>query len=394
MPDNVPHLTRAAELLRLYGRSSNDYFKLWPDKQHFFTPSGNGFVAYAISQRTRPPTVLVLGDPVAPEAEMAETLALFLAHCRQRGWLPIFHQVLPDFLDLYRAQKFRVFKASEEAVVDLESFTLIGKAGKYYRKVLNGMRDDGVRTRFFDAPVPDEVVEQARVVSEAWLANGRRERRFMMGYFTPDYARNTPLLAAFDSNRSDAETADGVMLGFVNLIPSYAPETATLDMMRFHPDGPRAIMDFLFVKLFELHREQGVRYISLGDAPIIELPPDESASLEEKAFYRLTRYLDNYFNAAGLRNYKEKFRPTWEPRYLIYRRTVDWPRVLRAYAELTEFEENRQPLWGRAQRREFRRVTAAVIGDIRRARRERRRPPDPLPDASINNAPTNKTPYT
>ena len=117
---------------------------------------------------------------------------------------------------------------------------------------------------------------------------------------------------------------------------------------------------------------------SLGDAPIIELPPDESASLEEKAFYRLTRYLDSYFNAAGLRNYKEKFRPAWEPRYLIYRRTVDWPRVLRAYTELTEFKENRQPLWGREQRREFRRITAAVIGDIRRARRERRQP-DPPP---------------
>ena len=353
-------LTRATELLRQYGRSSSDYFKLWPDKQYFFTAEGSGFVAYAVHQST----ALVLGDPVAPEAEMAATLQAFLAHCRQRGWSPIFHQVLPDFLDLYRAQKLRTFKASEEAIVDLDSFTLTGKAGKYYRKVLNGMRDDGVRERFFDAPVPDAVVAQAQAVSEAWLVNGRRERRFMMGYFTPAYARSTPMLAAFDHNDN--------MLGFVNLIPSYAPQTATLDMMRFQPDSPRGLMDFLFIKLFELHRAQGVRYFSLGDAPITELPPDEAASLEEKAFYRLTRYLDSYFNSAGLRNYKEKFGPAWQPRYLIHRRATDWPRVLRAYTQLTEFEENRQPLLNRNQRREFRRITTAVISDIRRARQARR----------------------
>lgn len=351
--------TRAAELVQRYGRSSNDFFKLWPDKRYFFSQSGQGCVAYGVDHGV----AIALGDPAASNLEMAATVREFAEYCGQQRWLPVFHQVLPDFLDVYRALNFRSFKASEEAIVDLATFTTSGRDGKPLRNTLNAMYKAGIHAEFFDAPAPDQVIEQAHAVSNSWLATGRRERKFVLGQFSPEYARSTPLLAAFDSQN--------VMQGFVNIIPAYAPETATIDMMRHRDEAPHGLMDFLFLQLFDHNRAQGFRYFSLGPAPILELPSNETASFEEKAFYRLAHHLDGFFSMSGLRQYKAKFATIWEPRYLIHRRTADWPRVLRAFTNLTELDENRQPLLGRENRREFRKMTVEAIGEIRRARKDR-----------------------
>ncbi len=351
---------RVANLLSLYGRSGNDFFKLWPDKQYFFTESGNGVVVYGVSHGV----ALVVGEPVAPPEEMEQSIRAFTDFSRQHRLAPIFHQVSANYLDIFRRNHFHSFKASEEAMVDLTGFSTRGHEGKQFRNTLRRMEHEGVRTELFEPPVPDAMVRQAQVVSDSWLASGRRERRFVVGRFEDEYVRNTPMLAAFD--------VDGQMQGFVNLIPSYAPETATIDLMRHRMDGPPGVMDLLFLKLFDYDRAQGFRYVSLGPAPIIELPAGESASREEQAFYALTRYLNAVFSMKGLRDYKAKFATEWHPLYLIHHRVTDWPRVLRVFTELTELPENQQPWLSREHRQQFQHIMREVIADVRRSRKEKR----------------------
>ena len=132
------------------------------------------------------------------------------------------------------------------------------------------------------------------------------------------------MMAVFD--------ASGAMLAFANIIPSYAPNTATIDMMRHRKEAPHGVMDFLFLKLFEYNRAEGFHYFSLGATPIITPDPGEKATLEERAFYQLTNYLDGMFSMRGLRQYKEKFATLWEPRYLVYRHRLDMPRQSMIFA--------------------------------------------------------------
>jgi phosphatidylglycerol lysyltransferase len=352
-------ISRVAELINLYGRSSNDFFKLWPPKSYFFSGSDNGVVAYGVSHGV----ALAMGEPVAPDQEMATTIDEFLAYCRTRRLHPVFHQVSNRYLDLFRQHHLHAFKASEAAIVDLNVFTTSGHAAKHFRNTIRRIEATGIQPRFFDPPVPDDIIRQARTVSDSWLTSGRRERSFDVGRFTEYYVRVAPMLAAFD--------AGGVMQGFVNIIPSFAPETVTIDMMRHRSDVSHSLMDYLFLKLFAYEHEQGFHYFDLGPATIVELPTEEPATLEERSFYRLARHLDAVFSMTGLRNYKEKFATRWEPLYMIHRRVTDWPQVLRAFTDLTELPENRQPLFSRERRQQLRRITADMLVRSRASRMPR-----------------------
>ncbi len=207
---------------------------------------------------------------------MEKSIDEFLAHCRQNKWKPIFHQISPDYITIYKSLGFRPFKTSEDAIVDLQTFSIVGNEGKSFRGTLNRLTRGGIHAQLFDAPIPEEIIKQAREVSDSWLTLGKRERRFVLGNFEDDYVGNTPMLAAFN--------AEGKMQGFVNIIPSYAPNTATIDMMRHRADAPNGIMDFLFLKVFDYNKTQGFSYFSMGATPIIKLQPNEAATVEEKVF--------------------------------------------------------------------------------------------------------------
>lgn len=358
----IPEHTLAARILDEWGQTSNDYFKLWPDKEYWFTRSGQGFVAYGVSGHV----AVSLGDPIAPPEEMELAIRGWLAFCKQQRWTPLFYQVTPRYLPIYEKLGLQDFKGSEEAIVDLRTFTLQGKDRKAQRNVMNKMQRDGITTAFYDTPVPDEVIDEAREVSDDWLANSnRRERAFTVGRFIDDYVRHTPMMAVRD--------AEGQMLAFANIIPSYAPDTATIDMMRFKADSPHGVMDYLFMTLFEYNQNEGFHFFSLGPAPIVTPEPGEEASLEEMAFYRLTNYLDSFFSMKGLRVYKAKFASFWEPRYLVYRYRHDLPRFVNAINNLCELDENKKPLLSPQRVRQFRKVSVAIIQETRRRRINRRK---------------------
>jgi phosphatidylglycerol lysyltransferase len=77
-------------------------------------------------------------------------------------------------------------------------------------------------------------------------------------------------------------------------------------------------MDALFVHLMLWGKQEGYRSFVLGMAPLAGLEGSAVAPF----WHRLGRFLyghgEAFYNFQGLRAYKEKFRPDWEPRYLAY----------------------------------------------------------------------------
>jgi phosphatidylglycerol lysyltransferase len=276
---------------------------------------------------------VVLGDPVGPEEVIEGIVRDFTRFCDDNGWGVAFHQVMPDHLDVYEHFGFKKLKVGDEAIVDLTQFTLEGKAAKTFRSKVNQLEKEGVHTRYYEPPIPPGLMSQIRVVSDEWLLiPGRRERQFTLGMFDEEYLNSTPLFTA--------EDVGGRVLAFVNLVPSYRPGEASIDLMRRRTEGPNGIMDYVFIKLFLRSKEQGLERFDLGMAPMAGFKEQEEATPEERAIHAFFQHLSFLFSFKGLLAYKAKFAATWEPRYLIYRNILDLPRVAMAISAVSEVDDD------------------------------------------------------
>lgn len=322
---SVPHdRALAAEIVGKYSRHALDYFKLWPDKSYFFSPSRQSFIAYRVGANY----ALALADPVGPEEEMEATIRGFVAFCQEHDWGVAFHQVLPNFLPVYKNLGLRKLKVGEDAIVDLSRFSLEGSDHRELRRKTNHLDKLGYTIQNYAPPVPEEIVAQAKEVSDEWLQfPGRRERGFTLGKFEPHYVRSTPLYAAINP--------DGKIDAFVNIVPSQKGEMG-IDLMRRRAEAPVGIMEYVFVKIIFALKAKGYQRFNMTMAPMSGFQEREEATPEERAIHYFFQHLNFIFNFQGLRQFKAKFASFWEPRYAIYRNALDLPRLALAIREVSE----------------------------------------------------------
>ena len=87
-------------------------------------------------------------------------------------------------------------------------------------------------------------------------------------------------------------------------------------------------MDYLFVEAMLWGQSEGYRWFSLGMAPLAGLERHRLAPGWHKLGRLVYRYGEHFYNFEGLRRYKEKFQPEWQPRYLAAPAGRALPRVL------------------------------------------------------------------
>jgi phosphatidylglycerol lysyltransferase len=299
-----------AEVLAIvnrHGRSPLDYFKTWPDKSYFFSPGRSAVIAY----RTAWSVAVSLGDPVGPPDELDPLIAGFARFCSGNGWRAAFHQVLPELLVVYRAHGFDVLKVGEEAMVDLERLAKSTSQQRSFRKPCRRLVTEGYRIARERPPHLSALLDEAEEVSDEWLSiPGRRERAFALGRFDRSYFQQTTLAVARD--------AAGRLVAFLNEVPGVRTGVATVDLMRHRREAPNGVMDYLFCELMLRLHEEGYRWFSLGLAPLAGVGDRPGASLQERAVHQVYEHLTTVFSFKGLRNYKAKFEPLWEERFLVY----------------------------------------------------------------------------
>jgi phosphatidylglycerol lysyltransferase len=81
-------------------------------------------------------------------------------------------------------------------------------------------------------------------------------------------------------------------------------------------------------------RDQGYQFFTLGMAPLSGLESRSFAPLWHRIGAVVFRHGEHFYNFEGLREYKEKFNPAWEPRYLACPGGLALPRILLNIASL------------------------------------------------------------
>lgn len=273
------------------------------DKQFLMHPKGDAFIMYAVRGRSW----VAMGDPVGNPARASELMWLFFEEVdRNDGW-PVFYQVSPMCLPLYLDGGLSLTKLGEEAHVDLKTFSLDGRAGRDWRNALNRAARDGFSFAIIPAAEVGLHFAELKAVSDAWLAErGSREKGFSIGFWSESY------LARFDIA---VVRKEGRILAFANLWYGQKGGEITVDLMRRLPDTP-AVMDLLFVNLMLRAKADGYGWFNLGMAPLSGLSDHRLAPDWHKFAALVARHSERFYGFQGLRAYKEKYHPVWEPRYL------------------------------------------------------------------------------
>jgi len=306
-PANAAERYQARRIINEHGQSSLARLALLKDKAYYFSPSGRSVVAYVAKGRA----AIALGDPIGPLDDRHETVMAFRYFCDRNDWFPVFYEAAPDQLSLYDALGFRSVQIGEEAVIDLKTFNLKGKANQNLRTAINRLTKTGHSLKVFEPPISEDLFQRLKPVSDEWLQikNGA-EKRFSIGWFDPAYLADCYIAVVYD--------AHGGIIAFSNLLTGYNRKEVTVDLMRHRKDVEKGTMEFLFATVIQHFQHMGYDGFNFSLSPLAGVGETPEAKRVEKGLHYFFEHLNQFYNFKGLHQFKEKFQPRWEPRYLIY----------------------------------------------------------------------------
>lgn len=309
-PPTIEEIERAAIILKSE-RNSQGNLALLGDKPLLFSPTGRSFLMYGVEGRSW----IAKGDPVGADEEKQELIWQFRELCDLHAGWPVFYEVQRQNLHFYLDLGLTLLKIGEEARVPLENFSLAGSHRSWMRQTLRRVE----RECAFEIIDPTPVIDELRGISDSWLAQKRtREKGFSLGFFSDDYIRRCKVAIV---------RRDDHIVAFANLWDG-AGEELSSDLMRQLPDAPAGVMDYMFVTLILWGQQQGYKWLNLGMAPLSGLENRALGTMWSRVGALAYRFGENFYNFQGLRQYKEKFDPVWEPMYLASPGGLALPRIL------------------------------------------------------------------
>jgi phosphatidylglycerol lysyltransferase len=315
VPPAAEELDEAGRAIARQG-STAPFLVYLGDKSILFNEDRSAFLMYGVQGRTW----VAMGDPVGEHREATELMRQFFGRCDDFGGIPVFYQVQKERLHQYADFGLTFAKLGEEAFVELEGFHLDGADRKPFRLALNRAARAGMEFRVVPAAEVPAIAPRLREVSDDWLAHKRAaEKGFSMGFWDAAYVARFPAAVV---------EHEGRVAAFATVWPGPDGRELSVDLMRYRADAPRNVMELLLLQLMLWGREHGYRRFNLGMAPLSGLELSAVAPVWTRVGHFLFEQGETFYNFQGLRAYKEKFHPVWEPRYLAYPGGLAMARVM------------------------------------------------------------------
>lgn len=316
---NKPSANELAEAhcLLVQSNHTQGFLALLGDKYLFWNETRNAFIMFAATSKFW----IAAGDPIGDHSAFKSLLRQFQEQASQHGAKAIFYKVSATFLPCYLDLGLSLFKLGEEARVELSTFSLKGKQHDAKRSRRNKFNKIGYYFEILSGQAVELALPRLRGISDAWLSSKHtREKGFSLGFFDEAYLRNTDIAVIKDDS--------GEIRAFANLWQTANREELSIDLMRYDPCTDRGIMDFLFAELILWGQAENYQWFSLGLAPLAGLECHPLAPLWHKIGWTLFDKGDRFYKFKGLYEYKAKFSPQWQPRYLAAPSGLSMPFIL------------------------------------------------------------------
>jgi len=305
-----------------HGRFSLSAFAIQADKHHLQVAEGTALVGYAV----RGSVALACGDPLAAPDRLKQALQEYLEFCHRNGWTPCVYEGAQEHLSLYEQLGLRTLKIAEEALINLKEFSLAGNKRANLRAMVNKVSKTGMVIERYDRAVTrhPQKDEQLESISEEWLSEKRLgEMSFTLGRFSLEALENKPLFLAREGDR---------IVAFCSWLPYRSGHAAVLDLMRKRRNAAAGTMDLLLALSLQHLKTDGLEQASLGNAPLANV--GEPHTTLDRGVSLLFENLNSFYGYKNLFQFKKKFAPRWEGRYLVYPQGANLPKIAYALTRL------------------------------------------------------------
>ena len=144
------------------------------------------------------------------------------------------------------------------------------------------------------------------------------ELSFMLGTISLDNPMDRRYFAAYDREEN--------MLGFIVFSPFAGGQGYLADVTRRKNNAPIGVMEKITIEAFRKMKLEGVKWGSLGLAPLANVTED--GKITGKLLEFIYEKLNNFYGFKSLHHYKKKYGCTvWEPRYLVYYPKMFTPKI-------------------------------------------------------------------
>ncbi|MFK0194708.1 phosphatidylglycerol lysyltransferase domain-containing protein [Kitasatospora sp. NPDC090308] len=300
------------------GRDSLGYFALRRDKAVCFSPSGKAAVAYRVVNGV----ALASGDPVGDPEAWPQAIEEWLRRARAHAWIPAVTGADERAGTVYvRTAGLRALHLGDEAVVAAAGFTLDGREMRGLRQTCRRLARAGytvVVRRHRDVP-PEEFAGLARL-ADAWR-HGRTERGFSMALGRlGDPADGDCLLA-------ECRDEAGRTAALLSFVP-WGADGLSLDLMRRDRESDNGLVEYTVAELLRRAGEFGVARVSLNFAMFREaFEPRMGAGPVLRLWRGVLRFLSRWWQLESLYRANARYRPAWEPRYVLYEKPSELPAI-------------------------------------------------------------------
>ena len=293
------------------------YFALRDDRAT--VRAGDALIAYSPVGSV----ALAGGDPLGPPGQWPAAIAAFHDRAAAQGRIAAVLGCGEAAARLWRVAGLFTVYLGDEAVLDLDRFSLEGRAVRIARQSWNRGRRAGYTSAACRSGDLDHAqVEALAELSRRWRGDAA-ERGFSMalGRLFDPRDPDTLVVAAKDGH--------GRLRGFLHLVP-WGADSASLDVMRRDRNAPSWLNDFLVVEAARSLPGLGVRRLSLNFSflrAVLAAGAGSDAPLRLRAARWLLRGLSGAFQIESLYRFNRKFQPHWQPRYLAAESLEELPRV-------------------------------------------------------------------
>ena len=316
------------ELLAKHGaRDSLGYFALRRDKSVIFSPSGKAAIAYRVVSGV----MLASGDPIGDVEAWPGAIKRFMEEAHRYAWVPAVMGCSEVGGEVWtREAGLDALEIGDEAIVEVEDFTLEGRAMRNVRQMVKRIERAGYECRVRRVDELTEVErDQIRYAADAWRGT-ETERGFSMalGRFG-DPADEGCVVITAHKLPEDAAPGTSDIRAVLHFVP-WGKDGISLELMRRDRDADPGLNELLIVKALQACPELGVERVSLNFAMFRSaLARGEriGAGPVLRAWRGLLVFLSRWFQIESLYKFNAKFRPIWEPRFLVYPTARDLPRI-------------------------------------------------------------------